>query len=222
MVERAIDWVLDLQTPRGEIVWAREVDAEPWSYALLTGSSSIAHSLRCAVALAELMGQHRPDWELSLVNLTDVIRTRPDAFADKRRWAMDWYYPVLAGAWTGEMAVGRLLGGWDTFVLDGRGVRCVSDEPWVTAAETAECAIAHAAVGSIDTACELLRWTRAHRCASGSYATGLVYPGRNTFPVDECTAYTGAAVILAADALSGATPGSGLFVTAPALAEDPE
>ena len=48
--ERAIDWVLDLQTPRGEIIWARHVDGTPWCYALLTGSSSIFHSLRCAVA----------------------------------------------------------------------------------------------------------------------------------------------------------------------------
>jgi hypothetical protein len=45
VVARAVDWVLDLQTPRGEVVWAREVDALPWAYALLTGSSSIAHSI---------------------------------------------------------------------------------------------------------------------------------------------------------------------------------
>ena len=47
--------------------------------------------------------------------------------------------------------------------MPGRGVRCVSDEPWVTAAETAECALAHLALGDAETATELLRWTRAHR-----------------------------------------------------------
>ena len=52
-VEQAIDFVLDLQTPRGEILWARHADGTPWSFALLTGSSSICHSLRCAIALAE-------------------------------------------------------------------------------------------------------------------------------------------------------------------------
>jgi hypothetical protein len=221
VVERAIDWVLDLQTPRGEVVWAREVDARPWSYALLTGSSSIAHSLGCAVALADVLGESRPDWELSLVNLTDAIRTRPDAFADKRRWAMDWYYPVLAGVLTGEAAGQRMADGWDTFALDGRGVRCVSDEPWVTAAETAECALAHLAVGAIDTATDLLRWTRAHRGPDGAYLTGLVYPDGVAFPDRESTAYTGAAVILAADALSTASPASGLFVASPVLADDP-
>jgi hypothetical protein len=176
VVERAIDWVLELQTPRGEVVWAREPDALPWTYALLTGSSSIAHSLTCAVALAELVGEDRPDWELSLVTLSEVIRSCPEAFADKSRWAMDWYYPVLAGVLTGDAARARLAGGWSRFVFGGRGVRCVSDEPWVTAAETAECALAHVAVGAIDTAADLLQSTRAHRCADGAYLTGLVYP----------------------------------------------
>ena len=34
--------------------------------ALLTGSSSIHASLRCAIAIAERLGHERPDWELSL------------------------------------------------------------------------------------------------------------------------------------------------------------
>jgi hypothetical protein len=96
--------------------------------------------------------------------------------------------------------------------MDGLGVRCVSDEPWVTAAETAECAIAHVAVGDRDTAIDLLRWTRAHRQDDGSYATGLVHPERIVFPDGERTAYTAAAIILAADAVTGASPASGLFV----------
>jgi hypothetical protein len=210
-VERAIDWVLDLQTPRGEIVWARHVDGRPWSYALLTGSSSIFHSLGCAVRLGELVGQERPDWELSAVNLASVIRTQPDAFAPKHRWAMDWYYPVLAGVLTGKAAADRLASKWDTFVLEGLGVRCVSNEPWITASETSECAIAHAATGDLDTAVALLSWTARHRHDDGSYWTGIVYPGRVHFPDGERTAYTGAAVILAADTISRASPASGLF-----------
>ena len=59
VVEKALDFVLELQTPRGEILWARHADGTPWTFALLTGSSSICHSLRCAIALAELL-QHRP------------------------------------------------------------------------------------------------------------------------------------------------------------------
>ena len=56
VVERALDYVLDLQTPRGEILWARHAGGTPWSYALLTGSSSVCHSLRCGIAVAEELG----------------------------------------------------------------------------------------------------------------------------------------------------------------------
>ena len=79
VIERAIDFVLDLQTPRGEIIWARHADGTPWTFALLTGSSSISHSLRCAIAIAELLGHERFDWELSLGRLAHVIRTAPDS-----------------------------------------------------------------------------------------------------------------------------------------------
>lgn len=216
VVERALDWVLTLQTPRGEIIWARHVDGTPWSYALLTGSSSICHALRCGVALAGLvaedgLGDGRPDWELAAVTLAEVIRTQPQAFEPKHRWAMDWYYPVLCGAVTGRDARLHLAARWDEFVMDGLGVRCVNNEPWVTAAETAECAMAHAVAGREAQATELLRWTRAHRADDGAYLTGIVYPQRVSFPDGERSAYTAAAVILAADLLDGSTPTSGIF-----------
>ena len=88
----------------------------------------------------------------------------------------------------------------------------MSNEPWVTAAETSECAIAHAAAGDLETATQLLRWTRRHRDDDGSYWTGIVYPDREHFPAGERTAYTAAAVILAADTIAGASPASGLFL----------
>ena len=124
---------------------------------------------------------------------------------------MDWYYPVLTGVLTGERARARLASKWDEFVMDGRGVRCVNNEPWVTAAETAECSLAHTAAGLTDTAVDLLAWTRAHRDVDGSYWTGIVYPQRVNFPAHERTAYTTAAVILAADAISQTSAACALF-----------
>jgi hypothetical protein len=211
-VQRAIDWVLSMQTERGEIVWAREVDERPWAYALLTGSSSIYHALDCALALAEVVGSERPRWELALAALGRVIRSLPHAFEPKERWAMDWYYPVLCNVLEGIAAEQRLAGLWDAFVMPGLGVRCVSDEPWVTAAETAECAIAHAAAGDKARATELLGWTRAHRHEDGSYWTGIVHPEGLRFPAGERTAYTAAAIILAADAISGTSAASDVFI----------
>jgi hypothetical protein len=214
VVERAIDFVLDLQTPRGEIIWARHADGTPWSFALLTGSSSICHSLRCAVAIAEELGHERPDWELSLARLAHVIRTRPDgAFAPKNRWAMDWYYPVLCGAVVGEPALAHLDARRDVFVMEGRGVRCVSDRPWVTAAETCEAALAYLGVGDAVVARQLFMWAQQMRLEDGRYWTGTVYPEAEHFPADETSAYTAAVVVLTADALAGATAGARLFTT---------
>jgi len=96
--------------------------------------------------------------------------------------------------------------------MDGRGIRCVSDEPWVTAAETAECSLAHTAIGDLSTATDLLYWTRAHRTDDGSYMTGIVYPSGEHFPAGERTAYTGAAIIMAADAIAAGSPASKIFV----------
>jgi hypothetical protein len=211
VVERAIDFVLDLQTPRGEIRWARHPDGTPWSFALLTASSSVYHSLRCAIAAAEHLGHERPDWELSAASLARVIVHQPDAFAPKHRWAMDWYYPVLAGALTGHAGRARLAARWDTFIMDGRGVRCVSDRPWVTAAETCECVMAHDAVGEVHRARQLFAWSQALRHHDGSYWTGVVYPELKHFPGGERTTYTAATIVLADDALWGERPTSGLF-----------
>lgn len=212
VVEKAIEFVLELQEPRGEILWARHADGTPWPFALLTGSSSICHSLRCAIALAHLLGHERPDWELSAARLTDAIaHHEADAFAPKHRWAMDWYYPVLGGVLLGDVGRARLADRFDTFVDDGRGVRCVKDRPWITAAETCECMMAHLAVGERETAEQLFSWVQQYRLDSGRYWTGTVFPDEARFPADEQSTYTAAAVVLAADALAGTGPASGLF-----------
>jgi hypothetical protein len=212
VVERALDWVLSLRRPDGLVLWAVEPGDQPWDYALLTGSSSIQHALRCGAAVGLATGSPRPDWVEAADVMCSMIAHEPHAFQPKTRWAMDWYYPVLTASITGEAAKARLAEGWPTFAMEGLGIRCVYDEPWVTASETAEAALSFAAIGDFATACDLLAWTRGHRLDSGAYLTGLVHPERIVFPFDEHTSYTAAAAILAADAIAGATPASDLFV----------
>ena len=209
-VRAAIDFVLGLQTPRGEIIWRRAADGTPEDYALLAGSASMYSSLRCAVMLAEYLGEQQPDWELAADQLGHAVARHPEAFADKSRFSMDWYYPVLGGPVRGAAAREHLDRNWDVYVVPGLGVRCVSDEPWVTAAETAELAIALEAIGDEGGALDLLDRIQLLRDDSGAYWTGWQYVTRRHYP-DEQSSYTSAAIVLAADALCGATGGSSLF-----------
>ncbi len=95
--------------------------------------------------------------------------------------------------------------------MEGWGIRCVSDRPWITAAETCECAIAHLAVGEHDWARRLFTWSQRLRSEEDRYWTGIVVPEEVHFPGGEQSTYTSSAIILAADALSGGSPAAGLF-----------
>ena len=210
-VERALEFALALQAPGGEIQWARDADGRPWPGALLTSSSCIHLSLRCGLEIAGRLGYARPRWDAALTRLGDAIRSRPDAFEDKSRYAMDWYYPVLGGAVTAEAARRRLLDRWDEFVVVGLGCRCVSDRPWVTAAETAELAIALEAADLRAEAVELLGWVDQRlRDAGGAYWTGITFPEGELWPLERPT-WTSGAVLLAADVLWGEGPTAAFF-----------
>lgn len=215
-VRRGLDLVTRMQLPGGAVGWALRPDGTTDDTALLTGNASLFQALRCGIALAGLLGEPQPDWELAVADLGAALRGRPDVFADRSRYSMDWYYPVLGGAVTGAAADARLAAGWDRFVVPGLGVRCVADRPWVTGAETCELALALTAAGRPDAALEQVAAMQHLRADDGSYWTGYVYPDDARWPVERTT-WTAAAVVLAADALSGATAASGLFTDPGAL-----
>jgi hypothetical protein len=216
IVERAIDFALDHQHPTGEIEWDADPARIDGKGALLTGSSSIYSSLRCAIAAAERLGRERPDWEMSLGSLAIAIAHRPERFLEKERWAMDWYYPILSGVLRGHAAHARIASKWHTFVAPTRGVRCVSDQPWITAAETCELVMALDAIGLDDRARTLFGWVQFLRHDDGSYWTGMNFederfgePG--VYFTAEQPTWNSAAVVLAANALGGHGPTAGLF-----------
>jgi hypothetical protein len=207
VVRSGIEFALGLQQPRGEIIWRRHADGTPEGYALLTGSSSMYTSLRCAIALADHVADPQPGWELAASQLAHAVACHDDAFADKSRFSMDWYYPVLGGPVRGPAAQRRLASGWDAFVVPGLGVRCVSDEPWVTGAETCELAIALNAIGQRDEALAQFEVIQHLRDPDGGYWTGWQFANRQHFP-NEQSSWTAAAIVLAADALAGSQAGS--------------
>jgi hypothetical protein len=215
-VRRGLDLVVRMQLAGGAVSWALRPDGTPDGTALLTGNASLFQALRCGIALAGLCGESQPDWELAVADLGHALRERPEAFADRSRYSMDWYYPVLGGAVTGPAAQERLDAAWDTFVVPGLGIRCVSDHPWVTGAETCELALALAVAGRRDDGLEQLAAMQHLRDEEGAYLTGFVYPDDAIWPVERTT-WTAGAVVLAADALSGASPAAGLFTDLSAL-----
>ena len=210
VVRRALDCVTAMQLPFGGIAWAANAFGEVQDTALVAGSSSIYHALACGLALSELVDEPQPEWELAAGRLGHALREHEERFVAKRRYSMDWYYPILGGALRDFEAVGRVAGRWDDFVVDGLGIRCVDDRPWVTGAETCELVLALDSMGEHDRARELLEAMQHLRDADGSYWTGYVFADDARWPI-ECSSWTTAAVVLGVDALSCATPGSDIF-----------
>ncbi|MBV9022949.1 MAG: prenyltransferase [Streptomycetaceae bacterium] len=198
----AIEFVLELQLPGGEIAWKRDEDGSHPHEALLTGCCSVYQALRCALAVAEQCEEPQPDWELAAGQLRHAILRHPERFLEKSRYSMDWYYPVLGTVLRGPEAKERIESGWNRFVVPGLGVRCVDDHPWVTGGESAELALALWAMGESDRAVEILASIRHLRAEDGMYWTGYVFRDDAVWP-EERTSWTAAALLLAVAALGG-------------------
>ena len=202
MVEAALDYVADHERGSGEVPWSVDGAGDESPLRLLAGSSSLVSSFRHGAALADRLGHDGARWRATSDRIAAEIVAREEAFADKSEFAMDWYYPVLAGVINGDAASERLRGGEVSFVTPD-GVRCRSDRRWITSAETAEAAIAYVRAGDSTTARALFATLFDKRLQDGGYLTGVVYPERSEFPKGESTSYSDAAVLIAADVLDG-------------------
>ncbi len=211
VVFSAIEFVLTLQQPGGQIGWKREADGTRVGDALLTGSSSVHQALRCALAMAEEREEPQPDWELATGALAHAITRHPERFLDKSHYSMDWYYPILGGALTGAAAKTRLEDRWDDFVVPGFGVRCVLPNPWVTGGESCELALALWVMGESDRALEVLQSIQHLRADGGMYWTGYVFEGNRAIWPEELTTWTAGSLLLAVAALGGDEATSAVF-----------
>jgi hypothetical protein len=152
-----------------------------------------------------------PEWYTGLRRLGHAILHQPYRFnMTKSRYSMDWFYPILAGAIVGEKAKKRIETYWKKFVIEGQGVRCVSDQPWVTVAETCELSLALAAMDDRRRAANLFGWIQNKINDDGSYWCGFTCPDMTIWPEDKST-WTNAVVLIAADAIYDLTPASRIF-----------
>jgi len=232
-VRAAIDLVCRFQRDDGAFRWAADATSlAMFDEALLTGNASILHSLDCAGRIAETMddADSAERWASAQARLARAFASAfadvdgapagvvPGVFVAPSSHSMDWYYPVLGGAVRDERAHALIDRRWDEFVVAGKGIHCIDHRPWVTGAETSELALALESIGRVDEAVALIDDIGHLRDPDGSYWTGLVYADGKRWPVEK-SCWTSAAVVLAADAISRASAGNGIFRDVRAAAE---
>lgn len=224
MVERAMEFVLNLQGDMGEIYWCLDTTKGICKDSLVTGCSSIYKSFECALNIATTLNRKVTNWALARTRLGNALTNHPECFDrtwdSKSRFAMDWFYPVLTGVIQGTHAHTHMLARWDTFVVGEFGCKCVSDEPWVTIAESCELTMALIGAGHHGKAMQIFSWLHQFRDDDGSYWTGYVYKDEALWPLEKPT-WTAAAVLLAADALAKNTSAATLF-TEVSIIESPQ
>ncbi|MEM8594177.1 MAG: prenyltransferase [Pseudomonadota bacterium] len=219
MVERAMTFVLSLQRESGDVCWAVDDDEPLVDDALRTGCSSIYKSIECAINVSKVLeiDTHEAHWKASKARLRDALLYKPERFdrtwESKARYSMDWFYPVLTGVIEPADQLVHLNARWDEFVEESLGCRCVSDQPWVTIAESCELTMSLLAAGDAPRAHQLFEWLQQWRVDDGSYWTGYQFIQNVLWP-DEKPTWTSGAILLAADALYKYTPASDLFLGA--------
>ena len=218
VVKKALDFVLRFQQPDGEISWAvNRHSNEPEPDALLTACASIARSIECGIHISQQLDQDCKHWSQAWQKLCHAVKHKPECFdrtwESKARFAMDWYYPILAGLYSSDDATARLDQRWQEFIEPELGCRCVTDEPWVTMAETSELVMALVAANDNPRAEKLFKTLAQWQQDDGGFVTGYVFRDKAIWPEDK-TSWTAGAVLLAADALYQLTPAHALFTQA--------
>ncbi len=214
-LEKALEFVLALQSDHGDIAWAVDAQKGPLDDALITAGSSVYKSLGSALNLCDLLDRDKPDWKIAYAKLGDALRNKPDRFdrhwQSKKRYSMDWFYPILSGVVDKQQARLLIKQRWPEFIIDDLGCLCVQDHPWVTTAETAELCLA-LINADMPTQAEqlLLQLLQFQDDSDGGFWTGYVYPDDALWP-EEKTTWSAAAILLAADGLFQLTPGASIF-----------
>ncbi|RYZ83514.1 MAG: prenyltransferase, partial [Moraxellaceae bacterium] len=155
------------------------------------------------------------EWVGAYQKLGETLRHHPECFdrtwGSKERFSMDWFYPVLAGVMQGRAAHERIESRWAIFIENNIGCRCVSDEPWVTVAESCELTLALLAAGEHAKALSLFSWLHQFMDEDGGYWTGYNFRDNVIWPREKTT-WTAGVILLAADALTEHSAAATLFI----------
>ena len=213
-IKSAIDFSIDLQNPNGTIPWSIDKNNEIENDFLLTGSSSILKSLECAIAISKILDlDSNEKWTKAYESLAYAVRNPEGLFdkkTDRSRFSMDSYYPIISGVlldYEKEKYIKKIF---KDFYVEGIGVKCVVDEPWVTVAETSEFIISLVISNELEEAKKILV-----EVMNISDSNDIPYMGwqyvENIFWPEEKPSWTAAALILAADSIFDFSPGSDIL-----------
>ena len=204
-LKKSIEFVISGQTDEGDILWAKDNNEEWMDDSLLTGCASIFKSLNDFNKIAKTLGYEEFFLKEEIKNLKDSITNKPERFdrtwESKARYSMDWYYPVLCGIYSKQDSKKFINERWDEFVVPGLGCKCVSEEPWVTVAESCELILALNKIDEKKAALEIFEnISKLIDQKDKLFWTGYVYKDDKFWPIEK-PSWTAAAVVLAANSL---------------------
>ena len=213
-IDSAINFSINLQNQNGTIPWSVDKNNQIENDFLLTGSSSILKSLECAIAISKILDlDTNKKWTESYKLLASAIQNPSNLFdktTDRSRFSMDWYYPIISGALSNYEKDKYIKKIFKDFYIEGIGVKCVVEEPWVTVAETSEFIVSLVISNKIEEAKKILI-----EVMNVSDANDIPYMGwqyeENIFWPEEKPSWTAAALILAADSIYDFSKGSDIL-----------
>ena len=214
-IKLALKFSLSLQIPNGTIPWSIDEGGKIEEDYLLTGSSSILKSIECGIAISKLLNdkENISNWTQSHKSLSNAIRNpmgKFDLLQDRKRFSMDWYYPILSGCLNDKERDYYIDKVFNDFYIEDIGVKCVIEEPWITVAETCEFIIA-LMISNRDEDAKKLLLDVLNICDKDNIPyMGWQYK-ENIFWPKEKPSWTSAAAILAADTILDFSNASDLF-----------
>ena len=214
-IELAVNFSVELQQDNGTIPWSINNNSQIENDYLLTGCSSILKSIECGIALSKILNETEniEKWKKAHLLLSNAIQEpdgKFDLIKDRKRFSMDWYYPILSGCLKQQEKLHYINKIFKDFYLDGIGIKCVIEEPWVTVAETSEFILALMCAGYDDEAKRLLFDVLNISDEEGIPFMGWQYE-QNIFWPEEKPSWTAAALMLSADCVFDYSDASDLF-----------
>lgn len=214
-IELAVNFSVELQQDNGTIPWSINNNSQIENDYLLTGCSSILKSIECSIALSKILNktENIEKWKKAHLLLSNAIQDpdgKFDLIKDRKRFSMDWYYPILSGCLKQQEKLHYINKIFKDFYLDGIGIKCVIEEPWVTVAETSEFILALMCAGYDDEAKRLLFDVLNISDEEGIPFMGWQYE-ENIFWPEEKPSWTAAALMLSADCVFDYSDASDLF-----------